>query len=69
MKPGDKRVIIKHAIFPVIVNGKWIWFKDYIAYQRCKVIHIEGQRIAPFWTEGDSTHLIWETYKRESIIL
>ena len=67
MKIGDKRKILKHAFFPTRVEGKWIWFKDYWVFQKCEKIHIEAERIAPFWVEEASTHLIWSTYDKKLV--
>ncbi len=68
MKPGDKRKVRKHAFFPTYVEGEWIWFKDYWAFQRCKTIRIDGEVHVPFLFETEeSSHLIWDTYDKKLI--
>lgn len=67
IKTEDTRTVIRFATFPVLIDREWVWWKYYRKYQRCRRIHVEGQWIAPGWTEEDSTHLIWETYKKERV--
>ena len=60
----DTRSILRFALFPTrIRRGRWIMWKYYVAYQRLKTIHYEGER--GLFSHEPGSAQAWITYKRK----
>lgn len=54
---GTKREKLKFAFFPVLINGKWHWLKNYIAIQVYQEFEYE-------YEELHSEGIIFDTYRK-----
>jgi hypothetical protein len=66
MEKGDKRTVSRFAIFPVKVEGKWIFLEWYYAKQICEIVYYEEEFITmnPFAAARNRAVLTWSTYDR-----
>lgn len=72
-KLGDKREVIRFAVFPRRVQDKWIWLEKYIAVQEYKKYYYEYDEVVSqgiftekYRTQGGVGER-WETIDRKFI--